>query len=126
MPKRTYSGDALERRKLSNNRWKADNRLRTEYSFVCSRALSKGRPFDLTFEDFERLYAPMTCAATGHRLSWEWPHKGKRNPWKPSLDQILPGAGYTKENVRVVSYIYNLAKLEWDDEIVESFRGTGI
>lgn len=109
-------------RQLSNNAWKARNPIRCEFSYIRSRALKKGRKFELTLEDFEELYAPMRCAVTGHPLSWEWSGPGKRNPWKPSLDQIKPGEGYTRDNVRVVSYIYNLVKLDWDDEVVAEFR----
>lgn len=42
------------------------------------------------------------------------------NPWSPSLDQIVPGQGYTPENTQVVVWIYNVAKGSWKHEDVLS------
>lgn len=112
-----------DRRREQNNRWKRANQTRAMFSYARARAEAKGRLFELTFEEVEVMVAPMVCAVTGHALSWDWPVPGQRNPWKPSLDQIRPGEGYVKGNVRIVSYIYNLCKLDWDDEVVAQFRG---
>jgi hypothetical protein len=42
-------------------------------------------------------------------------------PFGPSLDQIKPGKGYRKGNVRVVCTIYNKAKAQWTDKDVKRF-----
>lgn len=43
------------------------------------------------------------------------------NPWSPSLDQIIPGKGYTPENTQLVVWIYNVAKGSWVHEDVLVF-----
>lgn len=43
------------------------------------------------------------------------------NPWSPSLDQIIPGKGYTPENTQVVVWVYNVAKGSWVHEDVLVF-----
>lgn len=40
------------------------------------------------------------------------------NPWRPSLDQIIPGEGYTIENCQVVACIYNFAKHKYSHQDV--------
>lgn len=35
------------------------------------------------------------------------------NPWSPSLDQRIPGQGYTPENTQLVVWIYNVSKGSW-------------
>ena len=92
-----------------------------------AKARKRHIPFDLTLEHLTDLCRPMRCAVTGHRLSWEWPptRRGQCNPWKPSVDRIDPSKGYVVGNVRIVSWIYNLAKSTWTDEVVSQFRGDG-
>jgi hypothetical protein len=41
-----------------------------------------------------------------------------RAPDAPSLDQIKPGIGYTKDNVQVICVGLNLAKNTWGLEII--------
>lgn len=40
-------------------------------------------------------------------------HGGKKLPFAPSLDQKVPGGGYTPENTQVVLWAYNAAKGDW-------------
>lgn len=47
------------------------------------------------------------CEITG--IPFEYPPSGT-GPRAPSLDQLVPGAGYTPENTRVVIWMYNAAK----------------
>jgi len=58
------------------------------------------------------------CAKTG--VSFELKKKGK-SPYGPSIDQIIPGKGYTKDNIQLVCMIYNYAKHTWEDDIVLEF-----
>lgn len=53
----------------------------------------------------------MKCAKTG--VPFELERSSKRTPWTPSLDQIQPGKGYTKDNTQVVCQMYNLGKHIW-------------
>ncbi len=41
------------------------------------------------------------------------------SPFAPSLDRINPALGYTKENTRVVIYVFNMAKSQFTDSDVE-------
>ena len=55
------------------------------------------------------------CQVTGPQFDMEpWP-EGGQTPFAPSLDQIVPGGGYTPENTQVVVWIYNAAKNHWGD-----------
>lgn len=47
--------------------------------------------------------------------------RGKRGPFSPTLDQIMPGGGYTKNNTQLVCWIYNSAKGNWSHEEVIFF-----
>jgi hypothetical protein len=43
-----------------------------------------------------------------------------RDPWSPSVDKIDPTKGYTKDNVQIVSWWYNVSKQQFtDDEVLE-------
>jgi len=71
------------------------------------RARSKNLPFDLDLEFVEALMAPMVCAITGLPLIFIARGKHKK---APSIDQIVAGGGYTKDNVQIVSFDVNIAK----------------
>lgn len=83
-----------------------------------NRAEKHGRDFDLTEEFLQELLAPMTCSATGLKLSYEWGGEGRTNPWAPSVDRVSSAGGYTMDNVRVVCWAYNMAKNDWADDVV--------
>ena len=65
-----------------------------------------------------------TCEVTGIKFSTykygntEDKGWGARDPFMPTIDRINPKNGYTKENSRMVVWIYNLAKSTWSDDIV--------
>jgi hypothetical protein len=63
-------------------------------------------------EQKEKLLA---CEVTGV------PFTDESGPFARSLDQRVPGAGYTKDNVDLVVRIYNLAKSVFSPEDVEKF-----
>lgn len=69
----------------------------------------------------------MLCEVTGHKLSWPTQQLGRgiKHPWTPSIDRWDSTKGYTPDNCRVVSTIYNMAKSTWSDEVVAQFRGDG-
>jgi hypothetical protein len=66
------------------------------------------RPFDLTPEWIEERLQKGTCEMTG--VKFQLSTGRKKAPFQPSLDQILPGAGYTQDNVQLVCLCYNFAK----------------
>jgi hypothetical protein len=44
-----------------------------------------------------------------------------QSPFRPSVDRIDSSKGYTKDNVRIVWFIENLAKNSWTDDVVMEF-----
>lgn len=67
------------------------------------RAKAKGLSFDLRPED---IVIPELCPVLGIPLI----RGGKaRDNW-PSLDRMVPALGYTRDNVRVISYRANRIK----------------
>ena len=67
-------------------------------------AKQKNLPFDLVKEDIE---IPLVCPVLGVTLSVAL---GIRTSASPSLDRIVPGKGYVKGNIRVVSWRANNLK----------------
>lgn len=93
--------------------------------YVVSEAKSRsaGKPFDLDaewvcdrFTDLagccELCGRDMTVIKQDYREGREGHRSFMRNPTNLSLDQRVPGAGYTKENVQLVNLQCNLAKLD--------------
>lgn len=86
---------------------------------MCRRARenakAKKRLYSLIPEYVEDLLALQNyrCAVSGMLLSNREFH---RNPFAPSLDQTVPGQGYTVENVRIVAVIVNTAMNGWGEE----------
>jgi len=58
------------------------------------------------------------CEVTGIPFVLKKPTGAHRSPYTPSVDQIIPGKGYTKDNVQIVIWMYNAAKGEWGHEDV--------
>lgn len=40
-----------------------------------------------------------------------------RHPWAPSIDRLDNAKGYTRDNVNVVSFWWNIAKNEWPESV---------
>lgn len=85
---------------------------------MCRRAREnakqKGRLYAVSPEFVGQMLASQDyrCAVTGMRFSGKASY---RNPFAPSLDQIKPGAGYTADNVRIVTVIANTAMNGWGE-----------
>lgn len=59
------------------------------------------------------------CAATNIPLEASAANtKMYSNPWTISVDRIKNERGYTKDNVRLVTYMYNTCKGQWTEEQV--------
>jgi hypothetical protein len=85
-----------------------------------TRAKNKNIPFNIDVDFVLEKIRKGCCEVTGipFFVSSEYNHGGKphQSPYSPSLDQITPSAGYTKDNVRVTILIYNVARKHWKDE----------
>lgn len=76
------------------------------YRRAKSRARLKNIPFDITPDDIE---IPDVCPILGIALR---PHTGRSGAFRdsPSLDRIVPEAGYVKDNIQVISQQANQMK----------------
>jgi hypothetical protein len=92
-------------------------------SMTAARTRSKERnlPFDLTLDWLlDTVEAQgFRCSLTGIEFYTEPPHRGKVDPYAPSLDQIEPGQGYTMENVRIVIFAVNMMLCDWGPKVFE-------
>jgi hypothetical protein len=91
------------------------------------RALKKGAmaQFTITRMDvYNKLLAcDGFCPITGEPFDFSLVGFNQQNARGPSLDQIIPGKGYTNENTQVVVWWYNAAKGSWftDEEARAKF-----
>jgi len=96
-------------------------RAQTLVSNIKSRAKRKGLDFDLDYHWYMEKYEKGVCEASG--IPFEEPEyngkKGNRNPWVPSVDRIDNNKGYTKDNCRLVCFIFNIVKSQFTDEDFE-------
>lgn len=96
-------------------------RARRINTWTRTRAKKMGLDFDLTPDFIYKMLAAGKCPVTGIDFVLSEKEDGKKgtDPFAPSLDRIDPTRGYTQDNVRLVSYIYNCAKSEHSDKDVE-------
>lgn len=80
-----------------------------------SRAKRRGLEFDLTLED---IAYPASCPILGIPLE---PRRGQRGPSAqcPSVDRLDNSRGYTRDNIRVISYKANRLKSDMTVEQCE-------
>lgn len=91
--------------------------------FLACRQRSRlgGFAFDLTKEWIAERIRRGVCEATGlpfdiTPLPPRSERKSRTPAFAPSLDRIERGGGYTQANTRVVVFIYNVARSDFDDE----------
>lgn len=77
------------------------------------RAKEKNRPFNLTVED---IVIPERCPVFNQPLI----KNGNRTDWSPSIDCLVPSLGYTKGNVRIISWRANRIKCDASLEEMEA------
>lgn len=82
------------------------------------RAKEKGLDITITTDWVVEKLQPLYCEATGVELTLT--HDDSRDSYRtwnrPSLDRIDSTLGYTPENTRVVSVMYNTAKADYTDQ----------
>lgn len=100
---------------LERQRAARPHQLLAKYLFhnAKGRAKSQGLPFTITRKWIEDHIAGGFCAVTGKPFVYD-----ANSPFIPSIDQKLPGLGYTEENAQIVVWIYNAAKQDWGHEAV--------
>jgi hypothetical protein len=83
-------------------------------------ARKAGRPFELTTEFVETLYARQggRCEVTGLQFSRQrFPDALVKHPFAPSIDRRSSSGGYTKDNVRLVCVAVNFGMGQWGEEV---------
>jgi len=85
-------------------KYNRDNRVSHLLATIKYRSKAKGIPFSLTRED---IVIPEYCPILGIKLNFA---SGKVRPDSPSVDQIVPGKGYTRDNIWVISHRANMIK----------------
>lgn len=93
-------------------------------SKTCKRVRNKELRFDLDYDFLLALFRKQSgrCSKTG--VKFVLPQVARRNPWSPSIDRIDSSKGYTKDNIQLVCWIYNISKYVWDDKCVTKFAKT--
>ena len=87
-----------------------------------NRAKTKQIPFDIDVEFLLGLWEENLgcCALTGQEFDLvSWGTKSQVNPRSPSIDRIIPSLGYTKGNVRLITYHMNVALSDFGVEEFE-------
>lgn len=122
---RQYRKDNPDAAKGWSERYNALNRsslkrgARRMFTACRSKARYSNVAFDLTPEWIEERLASGVCEATSLPFDFGLPpraDRGSRTPaFAPSLDRIERGGGYTKDNVRVTVFIYNVARSDFND-----------
>jgi len=93
-------------KKKPEGQLKKDDRRYKMFHNAQHRAKRKGIPFSITIDD---IIIPETCPLLGIPLVST---NDKRDPRNPSLDQKIPGQGYTPDNIWVVSSRANWIKCD--------------
>lgn len=88
-------------------------RARMVLQAALARANKCSLPFDLTLEWVAERILAGRCEVTEIPFDFSKSKHTRRNPFAPSVDQIVAGTGYTKQNCRVVLVALNLALAEW-------------
>lgn len=88
------------------------------------RAMPSGLPFDISLDEVIGLHDRQMgkCALTGMAFSFTKAEKGRRNPFAPSLDRIVPALGYTVSNVRLTTLMANIARSDFSDDDFRRMR----
>jgi hypothetical protein len=82
----------------------------------CKKGKRASLEKNLTVDDIIPILKVGVCQLTGLPFDFSKSKTSSKNAHAPSLDRIDSSKGYTKENVRVVLYLVNIALGEYSDE----------
>ncbi len=92
-----------------------------------SRAKRRGLECDIDFDYVKQLLVKQQglCAMTGAVLECSNANtKRNSSPNTVSIDRIDSNKGYTKDNIRLVTYMYNSCKGRWTDfDVIQMCKG---
>ena len=87
-------------------------------NYAHDRARAEGVTFDLDREWLKPKLDAGVCEVTGLPYQSVAPGKHRTHPYAPSLDRIVAGGPYTKDNVRLVLFAVNRAMSDWGEEVL--------
>lgn len=96
---------------------KSSRELRLKRMLYLSKQRSKIKNIEHDI-DYEWLLnnTPESCPKCGIEFSYDL--NIKMNPFAPSIDRVDSNKGYTKDNCRVVSWMYNCGKSTYTDDVL--------
>lgn len=123
------SGRAGECNGCAKARWNAENSVKLRAQRLHGNAQKRAKTNGWPAPDFDSLWIEEkirngACEVTG--ISFDLTTQVSdsvhaKNPWVPSLDRIDSDLPYTKNNVHVVVYMYNVCKAEFAHADVAKF-----
>lgn len=106
-----------ERRREIVRRSRHKNPMRILLESAERRAREQNLPFTLTKEWGAKAYKGR-CELTGIEFTTRGRFTGSVSPFAPSLDQIIPGRGYTPDNTQIILWALNRFKNNWPWETI--------
>jgi len=100
-----------ERERYKARKKKKSHRAYGLFNAARTRAKRKSLDFTISLEWVESKLALGKCEVTN--LSYELKLEG-RGPWHPSIDRTDSSKGYTPDNCKLVCWLYNSAKSEFN------------
>lgn len=103
------------REQSRENRMRYAKTTRGRAVMLLASVRNRGKECDLTAEWIEEKIAAGVCSVSG--IQFNLGARG-HHPMTPSIDRIDHSKGYTMDNCRVVAFIFNLARNQFDDGAV--------
>lgn len=91
---------------------RADQVARLLFENAQRQAEKRGKSFTIQFDDVYDRVRKGVCERTGIPFDTR---RGKRLPFRASIDRVDNDRGYEPDNIQLVVLIYNMAKFEWSD-----------
>lgn len=117
---RRLKGRAERLLKYRNDRQSLKGTVYTMFKNTVNRSKKLNLALDLSPEWIEDKIKGLRWEATGIDLVLEYEEDRTRSPFRPSIDRIDNSKGYTKDNCRIVCFMFNIAKGENTDAEVFS------
>ena len=123
------SGRAGECNACAKTRWNAENAVKLRAQRLHGNAQKRAKANNWPVPDFDSLWIEQKirdgfCEVTGILFDLTTQVSDSvhaKNPWVPSLDRIDSSKPYSKNNVHVVVYMYNVCKAEFTHSDVAKF-----
>lgn len=109
--------------------WEKKNPVKLRAQRLYGNATKRAKAMDWPKPDFDTAWIFEKiqngyCEITGIKFDLETEVRSSsqaKNPWVPSIDRTDSSKPYLKDNVKIVVYMYNVCKSEFDHEHVIEF-----